>query len=160
MPAIKKILVPTDFSEASKASLRYACTLADALHASLHVIHVNYNPYVQGGFLEFYVPPPGFFEEVERATSRDLEAVLTLEEKTKYQATLVRRTGAAAYEILNYLREEGDFDLVVMATHGRGGAARLMMGSVADKVVRAAPCPVLTIRAAAGEPGEHANRAA
>lgn len=60
---------------------------------------------------------------------------------------------------LNYLREQGDIDLVVMATHGHGGAARLMMGSVADKVVRAAPCPVLTIRGA-GEPGAHANRAA
>jgi nucleotide-binding universal stress UspA family protein len=54
---------------------------------------------------------------------------------------------------------QGDFELVVMATHGRGGAARLMMGSVADKVVRSAPCPVLTIRAA-GERGEHGHRAA
>jgi hypothetical protein len=52
---------------------------------------------------------------------------------------------------------QGDIDLVVMATHGRGGAARLMMGSVADKIVRAAPCPVLTIRAAA-EPGDRAHR--
>jgi len=159
MPPIKKILVPTDFSEASKESLRYACTLADALHASLHIIHVNQNPYVPGGFLDFYVPPPGFFEEAERATSRDLEALLTAEEKTRYGATLVHRTGAPAYEILDYLREQGDIDLAVMATHGRGGAARLMMGSVADKIVRAAPCPVLTIRAAVA-PGEHANQAA
>ena len=48
MAGIKKILVPTDFSEASKESLRYACTLAGALHASLHIIHVNHNPYVSG----------------------------------------------------------------------------------------------------------------
>ena len=57
MSGIKKILVPTDFSEASTESLRYACTLADALHASLHIIHVNQNPYLPGGFLDFYVPP-------------------------------------------------------------------------------------------------------
>jgi universal stress protein A len=159
MSGIKKILVPTDFSEASTESLRYACTLADALHASLHIIHVNQNPYLPGGFLDFYVPPPDYLLEIERATSRNLEALLTAEEKAKYGAVLVRRTGGAAYEILNYLREQGDIDLVVMATHGRGGAARLMMGSVADRVVHAAPCPVLTIRAA-GEPGAHTNRAA
>lgn len=146
MAGIKKILVPTDFSEASKESLRYACMLADSLNASLHIIHVNQNPYVPGGFLDSYVPPPDLFEEIERAASRDLEALLTAEQKNKYGAVLVRRTGTAAQEILDYLREEGDIDLVVMATHGRGGAARLMMGSVADKVVRAAPCPVLTIR--------------
>ena len=148
MAGIKKILVPTDFSDASKESLRYACTLADALHASLHIIHVNQNPYVSGGVLEFYSLPQDFFQEIERATARDLEALLTAEEKTKYGAVVVRRTGAAAHEILDYLHEQGDIDLVVMATHGRGGAARLMMGSVADKVVRAAPCPVLTIRRA------------
>lgn len=159
MAGIKKILVPTDFSEASKESLRYACTLADALHASLHIIHVNQNPYVSGGLLEFHVLPPDFFEAIDRATSSALEALLTAEEKTRYQAVLVRRTGAAAYEILEYLREQADFDLVVMATHGRGGAARLMMGSVADKIVRAAPCPVLTIRAA-GDARAEVHRAA
>ena len=120
---------------------------------------MNQNPYVSGGLLEFYVLPQDFFQEIERATSRDLEALLTAEEKTQYGAVLVRRTGAAAHEILDYLREQGDIDLVVMATHGRGGAARLMMGSVADRVVRAAPCPVLTIRAA-GDLGGRANCAA
>jgi nucleotide-binding universal stress UspA family protein len=68
-------------------------------------------------------------------------------EKARYRATLVLRKGAPAQEILAYLREHDDIDLIVMATHGRGGVARLMMGSVADKIVRAAPCPVVTIRA-------------
>ena len=158
MSVIKKILVPTDFSEASRESLRYACTVADALSASLHIIHVNQNPYVPGGFLDFYTLPPGFFQEIERATSQDLAALLTAEEMVKYRATLVQRIGAPGHEILDYLRQQGDIDLVVMATHGRGGAARLMMGSVADKVIRGAPCPVLTVRTA-GESGEHANPA-
>lgn len=159
MSAIKKILVPTDFSEALQQSLRYACTLADALNASLHIIHVTGNPCMPGGFLDHYVPPPDSFAQVDRQTSKDLAALLTAKEMARYRATLVYRNGAAAHEILDYLRRQGDIDLVVMATHGRGGVARLMMGSVADKVVRAAPCPVLTIGAAA-EPGEHANRAA
>ena len=156
MSGIKKILVPTDFSEASKESLRYACTLADALHASLHIIHVNHDPYLPGGFLEVYVPPPDYFKNIERETSRELGALLSEEERAKYQPKLVYRIGTTPIAILDYLQEQGDIDLVVMATHGRGGAARLMMGSVADKIVHAAPCPVLTIRTA-GEPGEHAT---
>jgi nucleotide-binding universal stress UspA family protein len=156
MSAIKKILVPMDFSDASRQSLRYACTLADALDASLHIIHVSHDPYVPGGFLEVYVPPPDFAEQVNRETARELEALLTAEERNRYRAVLVHRIGPAAYEILDYLREQGDVDLVVMATHGRGGVARLMMGSVTDKIVRAAPCPVLTLRAA-GQPDEHAG---
>jgi universal stress protein A len=156
MSVIKKILVPTDFSEASKESLRYACRLADAMHASLHIIHVSHNPYLQGGLLEVYVPPPDYFEQIERETSRALGTLLSEEEKAKYRPKLVHRTGSTAAEILGYLHEQGDIDLVVMATHGRGGAARLMMGSVTDKIVRAAPCPVLTICAAA-EPGKRGN---
>lgn len=79
--------------------------------------------------------------------------------KQKYRATLVLRKGAAAQEILAYLREHDDIDLVVMATYGLGGVARLMMGSVADKILRAAPCPVVTIRASEAAETE-AGRAA
>ena len=86
------------------------------------------------------------------------EALLTAEQKEQLTGQ-VKSAGPQVRQrrsILDYLREQGDIDLVVMATHGRGGAARLMMGSVADKVVRAAPCPVLTIRAG-GDPGEGAK---
>lgn len=145
MSAIKKILVPTDFSEASRESLKYACTLAEALHASVCVLHVTENPYLPGGYFEYYAPPPDFFEQFERDARKHLEELLTPEEKIKYHATLVLRTGGAAHEILKYVREAANVDLVVMATHGRSGVARLMMGSVADKVVRAAPCPVVTM---------------
>ena len=62
------------------------------------------------------------------------------------------RMGVPAPEILRYIQEHGAIDLVVMATAGRGGVARLFMGSVADKIVRAAPCPVLTMH-----PGEQAD---
>ena len=95
-----------------------------------------------------YAPPPEYFEALERDARRQLEGLLTAEEKDRYHATLVHRTGPAAQEILDYLQAQGDIDLVVMATHGRGGVARLMMGSVADKIVRAAPCAVLTMRTA------------
>lgn len=158
MAAIKKILVPTDFSQASREALRYACTLAGTLNASICLLHAIENEYLAGGYMEYYAPPPEYFEQVEREARKNLEGMLTPEEQAQYKATLVQRTGSPAREVLNYIREQGDIDLVVMSTHGRGGVGRLMMGSVTDKVVRSAPCPVLTIRAA--EKSESAHRAA
>jgi universal stress protein A len=158
MTAIKTILVPIDFSDASRAALRYACTLADTLDASLHVFHATVNPYATAGYMEFAALPPELLDDVERSASEQLEASLTAEEKTKYRATLVNRVGAAAEEILRYLDEHAEIDLVVMATHGRGSVARLMLGSVTDKIVRSAPCPVLTIREPSKAQGRNAAR--
>lgn len=146
MPPVTIILVPTDFSPASKRALRYACSLADALGASLHIIHVLDILVPPPGYPEMYAALPGdYLEEMGRRARVELEAQLTGDEKQRYAAVFVMRAGSPAREILDYLREQGTIDLVVMATAGRGGVARLMMGSVADKIVRAAPCPVLTI---------------
>ena len=161
MQPIKIILVPTDFSPASKRALRYACNLADMVGASLHIIHVLENPFTQGAFSEMYVPSPGdFLEELDRRTRVELEAQLSPEEKAKYSAVFILRAGAPAHEILEYLNEQSAIGLVVMATAGRGGVARLMMGSVADKIVRAAPCPVLTLHPDTGADTESTFRAA
>lgn len=146
MQPIKIILVPTDFSPASKRALRYACNLAEATGASLQIMHVMENPYLPNAFEGYYAPLPGeFLEDLDRRTRAELEAQLTADEKTKYSPVFVLRMGSPAHEILEYLNDQDAIDLVVMATAGRGGVARLMMGSVADKVVRAAPCPVLTL---------------
>jgi universal stress protein A len=158
MTRIKNILVPVDFSDASKQALRYACELADTFEASLHVLHAVENPYLPSGYMEFYAPPQEFFEQIEQEARKQLETLLTREEQARYGAVLVHRTGGPAQEILDYVRAQGHIDLIVMATHGRGGVARLMMGSVADKVVRAAPCPVLTLRP--GESTGQTSRAA
>ena len=147
MSGLEKILVPTDFSEASAAALTYACGLADQVGASLCILHTVEDPYQLGTYSEYYTPPPEFAERIERQARADLQGVLTPGQQERYRATLVLSHGAAAHEILNYLHEHTDVGLVVMATHGRGGVARLMMGSVADKVLRSAPCPVLTVRA-------------
>ncbi len=146
MTGYKQILVPTDFSDASAAVLKYACGLADALDATISVLHAVEAPYPGYAYTEYYVPPREFFEAREQEARKRLDACLTAEERTRYKANLVLRTGTAAQEILQFLDEHTEIDLVVMSTHGRGGVARFMMGSVADKVVRAAPCPVLTVR--------------
>lgn len=146
MQPIKIILVPTDFSPASKRALRYACNLADAFSASLHIIHVLDIILPPPGYPETYAVLPGdYLEEIGRRARAELEAQLTAEERKRYAAVFVMRVGSPAREILEYANEQRAIDLVVMATAGRGGVARLMMGSVADKIVRAAPCPVLTI---------------
>ena len=159
MTRIKNILVPTDFSPASTQALRYACGLADAFGASLHLLHAMENPFVPGGYMEFYAAPPDLPAQLERDAVKALESSLTDEERERYNVVLVSRTGAPAQQILDYLAEDKNIDLVVMGTHGRGALARLMMGSVAERVVRAAPCPVLTIRPAQASTA-HTNVAA
>lgn len=154
MVDLNRILVPTDFSDASAAALKYGCELADALHAELCVLHVVENPYPLGVHTEFYSPPQEYLDRRDRQAREHLDALLTPEQKERHHAALELRHGEPAREILRYLYEHGAVHLVVMATHGRGGVARLMVGSVADKIVRMAPCPVVTVRVPdAHEPG-------
>ena len=144
---IQHILVPTDFSAGSAEAVRYAFDLAESLGATLHVLHVLENPFAPGAFMEMYSPPPPeYFLDIERQAEEKLRATLTLDQAARVPAVLTTRLGVAAMEILARLEEEPRIDLVVMATHGRGGVARLLMGSVTDKVIRSATCPVLTIR--------------
>jgi len=144
---IRNILVPTDFSAGSRAALDCARELASALGASLHVMHVIESPFAIGAYMEMYAPPPAsYFEEMETASNAQLDELLPADEKEKFHAVLTTIIGLPAQEILARLQQQPAIDLVVMATHGRGGVARLMMGSVADRVVRSAPCPVLTVK--------------
>jgi nucleotide-binding universal stress UspA family protein len=139
--------VPTDFSAGSAEALHYAFDLAVALGATLHIVHVLENPFVPGAFMEIYTPPPAnYFIEMEQLALERLRALLSTEQQAQVRAVLTTRMGVPTSEILDRLHEQPPIDLVVMATHGRGGAARFMMGSVADKVMRSATCPVLTIR--------------
>ena len=144
---IKHILVPTDFSDGSREAVRYAYDLAIRLDATLHVMHVLENPFAPGAFMEMYaLPSPDYFLMLEAQAKARLDASLSAAEKSMVPAVMTTRTGVPATEILLRTQEEPGIDLIVMATHGRGGVARLVMGSVADKVLRGAPCPVLTMR--------------
>jgi nucleotide-binding universal stress UspA family protein len=144
---IRHLLVPTDFSTGSRAALTTAKEIARAFGASLHLLHVIENPFAPGGFMEMYTLPPGFFpEELDAAARERLAQCLSPEEKAAFHATLTTTLGLPAREILQRLQEEPKIDLVVMGTHGRGGVARFVIGSVADKVVRSAPCPVMTMK--------------
>lgn len=146
MIALKTILVPTDFSDTSDQALRYGKALARAFGASLHVLHVVQEPFAQPWAVEAY----GFSlatlqEEWTREATQRLDASVTAEEREALKVTLATQLGHPFLEVLRYAEEKG-VDLIVMGTHGRGPLGHVVMGSVAERVVRKAPCPVLTVR--------------
>ena len=145
MQPIKTILVPTDFSVPADRALAYARNLADAFGASLHLLHVIEDPFAGGVHMGMVGSPEGYFEHLDQRSRARLGALLTDEEKEKYSAVIATRMGYAATEILDYVRDHRAIDLIVIATAGRGAVSRMLMGSVTDKIVRTAPCPVLTV---------------
>ena len=146
MPDIKKVLIATDFSEASEAAVEYAKLVAGAFGAQLHILHVLEDLAAHAWTTEVYVAAlPGVHEEMQRQAQERLDLVLTPEERTKYSAVVVLRSGSPFVEVVRYARDEG-MDLIVLGTHGRGAIAHMLLGSVAERVVRKAHCPVMTIR--------------
>jgi nucleotide-binding universal stress UspA family protein len=148
MIVLNKILVATDFSEASDAALAYGRALARAFGASLDLLHVTENLYLYAGVgAEAYGGvPPEVQNDVERAAKEQTEALLTDDDWTDLRAKVVTITSnRPAAMIVEYAKTE-HVDLIVLGTHGRGAVAQIFTGSVAERVVRTAPCPVLTVR--------------
>jgi universal stress protein A len=147
MAPVVKILVPTDFSETADAALEYAKTLAGQLGASLHLLHVFSDPYAvaanapdAGAAL-----PPALRERALEDARECLRRRLTPEEAERFAGTCDIVMGLTARQIVEFADENG-IDLIVIGTHGRRGVAHLLLGSVAEHVVRVATCPVLTVR--------------
>jgi len=144
MIAIKKLLLPTDFSEYSQFSLKYAAALAESFAAKVYVLHVH-ESYPQGALFEGMVYDADVAAKVEAGARRDLDAVVAQLTTRQIQAEPVFTSGQPYLQILR-LAEELEVDLIVMATHGRRGISHLIFGSNAEKVVRLSPCPVLTVK--------------
>jgi nucleotide-binding universal stress UspA family protein len=134
----KKILFPTDFSTASDAALEYAVSLASDTGASLLIVHVQEPMEYYGGDMYYGVPSPA-----DPEVRRMLESIRPSDTAVSYQHRM--ELGPPAEVIVRIARDE-HADLIVMGTHGRTGLRRMVMGSVAEQVVRNAPCPVLTLR--------------
>lgn len=145
MIALQRILVGTDFSEPSQVALKYAKALATAFGSAIHVLHVLEDPLVNAPMSEGYLPPPQLYEELRRHADQRLNELLSPDDKQAHRATLAMRSGSPFVELVRYAKSES-IDLIVLGTHGRGAIAHLLMGSVAECVVRKAPCPVLTVR--------------
>ena len=148
---LKKVLVPVDFSDSSDIALRYGRALCGAFSASLHIIHVVQESYAQPWAVEAYGFSMATLQEdwIKEANAK-LEGLLTVADKSTLKATAITILGHPVSEILRFASDER-IDLVVMGTHGRGPLGHMVMGSVAERVVRHAPCPVLTVHEAERE---------
>ena len=145
---VARILVPTDFSDTADAALQYAKVLAGQFGASIDLLHVFSNPYDLAVYTpEVYAPlPPEMRERALEEAREYLSARLTPADEQRFGGgTHAIVTGLTAPQIVKYADEHG-IDLIVMGTHGRRGVAHLLLGSVAEHVIRTAACPVLTVR--------------
>ncbi|QDT89120.1 universal stress protein [Gimesia algae] len=140
---IKKILIPTDFSETSQAATQYAVELAKKFGAQLHLLHVIEDPVVYMPMFESYALPPK--EDFENFAKTRLDNWILDEDKAGLEISTHWVHGNPFVDILKYSKRE-EIDLIVVGTHGRSFTAHLLLGSVAEKVVRKASCPVLTVR--------------
>jgi nucleotide-binding universal stress UspA family protein len=147
MTRISRILVPVDFSAASDEALAYAKTLAGRFGASLHLVHAFEDPFTSAAFAsEMYSTLPlSMREDMLRHAEQRLAERLPADQKELFHGTTDIVTGTPARTIVEYSAKLGA-DLIVMGTHGRSGMAHLLLGSVAERVVRHAPCPVLTVK--------------
>ena len=152
MIAIKEILVATDFGAASDNALRYGETLAREFGARLHVLHAAPNVFARSmdGY-GYATIPAEVQEDLEKAAHRQMAERVGEEDFRELHAKttiLVHNYPAAA--IVDYAKQHA-IDLIILGTHGRGAVAQVFLGSVAERVVRTAPCPVLTVRDAEHE---------
>ena len=147
MVTLMKVLVATDFSEPSDAALLYGRELAVRFGATLHVLHVPPNIYSSGLIAQNYVViGPELQQQIEDDARRRLHQLLVDTDRSGPPSIPVVLTASSpALAIVEYAKDH-DIDMIVLGTHGRGALSHLVMGSVAERVVRLAPCPVLTVR--------------
>jgi nucleotide-binding universal stress UspA family protein len=144
MMRLKTILVPSDFSECSDAAVRYGLELARRFDAKLHLLHVVQDPATQAWAAEgFTLPILEVVAQWQKEAQTRLIASVPAADAGRVTAFV---TVTSPYpEILRYANEHA-VDLIVMGTHGRGAVTHMLLGSIAEKVVRRAPCAVLTVR--------------
>jgi nucleotide-binding universal stress UspA family protein len=147
---IRRIFVPIDFSDSSKRALNYAIDLGGVLGADLTVLYVAEPIYfaTPGDLYGTSANLGMLLEEQRRSARQELSKLAARLEKRGVRVKTVLGTGVP-HEVIVETAKARKADLIVMATHGRGGLTHLLMGSVSEKVVRSATCPVLTMRAGA-----------
>ncbi len=143
---LHRILVPTDFSKYSQIALNYGTAFAERFGAELYLLHVVQDlALFIPDMITVSPPPTPSVEQMTVAVRAGLDRLI--EENNLGRFTLHRevREGTPFYEIIRFARET-NIDLIIMGTHGHTGLAHMLLGSVTEKVVRKAPCPVLTVR--------------
>ena len=145
MNHLKHLLVPTDFSRTSDLAVRYAIDTAPP-GAAVHLVHVIDDVSLMVAYPDgFYVELPGRREQLIEEAQRQLNDTAKRASAAKLTITTEALVGRPVAAIVRTAKAR-NADLIVMGTHGRSGVAHALLGSVAERVVRSAPCPVLTIR--------------
>ncbi len=145
MVSIRKILVPTDFSEHADHAWPYALHFAQEFGAEVHLLHVLAPPPRVTEAYAVNFDPEGFTAAMRAEADVSLDRLVQAAQDRHLTIRREVLVGVDFHEIIDYARVH-QIDLIVMATHGRTGLAHALVGSVAEKVVRKAPCPVLTIK--------------
>jgi nucleotide-binding universal stress UspA family protein len=153
MPSITRILVPVDFSRCSRAALDYAVEFAERFRATIEVLYVaEPNNYAIGGASSLVPPPRGpTWDETQLQMRQELYAFLGSHRELVRD---VRIESGAPADVIPEVAREGEFDLIIMGSHGRSGVSRLLVGSVAETVMRKSHVPVLTLRLPVHQPRE------
>ena len=154
MMALKHLLVPTDFGEASARALDLAIALASPTESKITLLHVSWiAPVAYAGFDTGGVYWPT--DELAKAAKKELEAAFALARaKAGYSKIEPLLMSGPPWQLILQVASERGVDLIVMGTHGRRGLSRVLLGSVAEKVVRLSPVPVLTV----GTPAERLEK--
>lgn len=143
--AISKILVPIDFSDYSKSALKYAVDFAKFFKAELSLIYVVEPVIYPPDFSMGQIAVPSVDFEMDKRAKEELENLAKKQIPRELKTRIIVKTGKPFIEIIDTANEL-DADLIIIATHGHSGVEHILFGSTAEKVVRRAPCPVLTLR--------------
>lgn len=143
MIKIRKILHPTDFSASAEQAMRIATNLARAYNAQLHLLHavVFYNP------ADYFQDLDSIYNHLKNAAAKQMQSYIEAAGAADLQIEQVNVPAISAGSMITGYVNEYEIDLIVMGTHGRSGISHLLMGSIAEEVVQAALCPVLTVKA-------------
>ena len=144
-PEIKKVLVPIDFSDYSKSALKYAVNFVKQFNAELILIYVVEPVIYPPDFSMGQIAIPSVDLEMDKRAVEELTKLAQKEIPHEVKVYSVVKTGKPFIEIIETAAEE-NVDLIIIATHGHTGVEHILFGSTAEKVVRKAPCPVLTLR--------------
>jgi nucleotide-binding universal stress UspA family protein len=147
---LKKVLVPTDFSESARHALTYGISFAREYQAELVVLHVVENLTVGYASDLFPVPMAEVFQEISGYAKAELAKLGAVARDKKVQVVEQVVQGKPSAEIIRFARE-AEVDMIVLGTHGKGMLDQALFGSTTERVVRRAPCPVLTVRLAEHE---------
>ncbi len=145
MIKIKRILLPTDFSDCAKQALKYALDFALERKAKLYILHVIQELSIPVGTEDAVYPIAQIYDDMEREAKKNIHRLVPkrFREKLRVENIIIR--GTPYLEIIRTAKKY-DVDLITIATHGRTGISHVLLGSTAEKVVRKAPCPVLCVK--------------